>query len=101
MAAKNLEVILCPCSYFAVPPLINISPFIRHWEPAKFDVVQLAEVNSRNLENRKRRRKRRDVDGVPTAGEALLDHPQEPIRMNFSAHDRYVLACIRHRAVKG
>lgn len=70
-------------------PVMSISPFIRHWEAAKFDVEHLREVNSRNLENRKRRRRRRDVDGVAGGG-ALLDHPQEAIRMNFTAHDRWV-----------
>lgn len=77
---------------------MSISPFIRHWEPAKFDVEHLAEVNSRNLENRKRRRRRRrdvwETDEGQTQQEdgtsSLLDHPQEPIRMNFSAHDRWV-----------
>lgn len=76
---------------------MSISPFIRHWEAAKFDAAHLAEVNSRNLENRKRRRRRRrrDVedneeqqDEAAAAGGPLLDHPQEPIRMNFTAHDR-------------
>lgn len=79
---------------FAVP-VMSISPFIRHWEAAKFDVERLAAVNTRNLENRKRRRRRRrDASGAERegvdGGGRLLDHPQEPIRMNFSAHDRYV-----------
>lgn len=65
---------------------MRISPFIRHWEAAKFDAAHLAEVNSRNLETRRRRRRRRRRDAE--AAEPLLDHPQEPIRMNFTAHDR-------------
>lgn len=69
---------------------MSISPFIRHWEAAKFDAEHLAEVNSRNLENRKRRRRRRrDADEeLWSSSGALLDHPQEAIRMNFTAHDR-------------
>lgn len=82
----------------AAVPVMSISPFIRHWEPAKFDVEHLAEVNTRNLENRKRRRRRRDVGGDGAA--SLLDHPQEPIRMNFTAHDRYVFAKAWSRAVR-
>lgn len=85
---------------------MSISPFIRHWEAAKFDAEHLAEVNSRNLDKRMRRRKRRrrdvarggaeqeDDDGRSSYNEDtvdasdILDCPQEPIRLNFSAHDR-------------
>lgn len=75
---------------------MSISPFIRHWEAAKFDAEHLAEVNSRNLENRKRRRRRRRdaEEEMWNSSGALLDHPQEEIRMNFTAHDRWVVVVV-------
>ncbi|KAL1403043.1 hypothetical protein pipiens_000928, partial [Culex pipiens pipiens] len=59
-----------------------INPFIKHWEPARFDRAQL-EVAHRHHEAHRRRRRSVNYDhGAASYG------PANVVRLNFRAHDR-------------
>ncbi|EAT43687.1 AAEL004878-PA [Aedes aegypti] len=59
-----------------------LNPFIKHWEPARFDRSQL-EVAHRHHETHRRRRRGVNYDhGSSSYG------PANVVRLNFHAHDR-------------
>ncbi|XP_055587566.1 disintegrin and metalloproteinase domain-containing protein 10 isoform X2 [Uranotaenia lowii] len=73
-----------PISSDPIPESLRatINPFIRHWEPARFDRAQL-EMAHRHHETHRRRRRSTNYDhGAANYG------PANVVRINFHAHDR-------------
>uniref|UniRef100_A0A182N6L2 Uncharacterized protein n=1 Tax=Anopheles dirus TaxID=7168 RepID=A0A182N6L2_9DIPT len=60
----------------------TINPFIRYWEPARFDRGQLERANQHHEQHRRRRRSINYEHGSAAYG------PANVVRLNFRAHDR-------------
>uniref|UniRef100_A0A182QZF1 Uncharacterized protein n=1 Tax=Anopheles farauti TaxID=69004 RepID=A0A182QZF1_9DIPT len=79
---------LFACTNSAVPSLGSggadsaINPFIRYWEPARFDRGQLERANQHHEQHRRRRRSINYEHGSAAYG------PANVVRLNFRAHDR-------------
>lgn len=95
---------------------MRMNPYIKHWEAARYDADQFVATDAANREKRmarvhhhhRTRRRRdtadsgiRDSEEVGSDKDEQEDHddgmelskvvgaiPQEPVRLNFSAHDR-------------
>ncbi|XP_053679448.1 uncharacterized protein LOC128730426 [Anopheles nili] len=60
----------------------TINPFIRYWEPARFDRTQLEQAHQHHEQHRRRRRSINYEHGSSAYG------PANVVRLNFRAHDR-------------
>uniref|UniRef100_A0A2M4B8E9 ADAM10 endopeptidase n=2 Tax=Anopheles marajoara TaxID=58244 RepID=A0A2M4B8E9_9DIPT len=60
----------------------SINPFIRYWEPARFDRGQLDQAHQHHEQHRRRRRSINYEHGSSGYG------PANVVRLNFRAHDR-------------
>uniref|UniRef100_A0A182J024 Uncharacterized protein n=1 Tax=Anopheles atroparvus TaxID=41427 RepID=A0A182J024_ANOAO len=85
--------IICDCTVllawaYGSPPLAaggedsTINPFIRYWEPARFDRGQLELAHQHHEQHRRRRRSINYEHSSATYGAANV------VRLNFRAHDR-------------
>lgn len=68
--------------FFPDPSVVQINPFIRHWEPAKYDRTTLDNAHQRHQATRRRKRDVNYNYYSPQYG------PINTIKFNFYAHDR-------------
>ncbi|XP_062540378.1 uncharacterized protein LOC134208419 [Armigeres subalbatus] len=72
-----------PLSPDSIPASLRaLNPFIKHWEPARFDRSQLEAAHRHHEAHRRRRRSVNYDHGSASYG------PANVVRLNFHAHDR-------------